>query len=480
MHVHEYAAQDATGLAQLVRDKEVSADEVYAAALAAIAEVNPTINAITNGPWERPLDHAADGPFAGVPFGLKDELGCHAAGVRYRCGSRLTGDGIAFPHDTYLMQKFREAGLATAAVMAVPEFSTSTNCTTVVHGTTRNPWDTNRSTGGSSGGTAAIVASGALPICHGSDGGGSIRVPAAWNGLVGLKPNRGRVSPGPDSQDSAAGLSHEFVMTRSVRDCAAMLDVVAGAMPGDAMVLQRPDRPWRDEVGAPPGHLRVAVCTEAFSGVTDPDVVAVVERVAHTLEELGHHVEPAKPVLDWDSFIGGFVPMGGLAMYGLVKAVSAMSGLAPGPDTLEAASLAAYQLGTTVTVDEILAFGLPINAICQLMGAFFLEWDLLLTPTTQIAAPPLDLLDNNARDVNFEDWMRMMFERFSSFTPIANVTGAPAITLPLGQTPEGLPVGVQLAGRVCDEAGLLRVAAQLEAAMPWSARRPAVYAGTEG
>jgi amidase len=480
MRIDEYSACDGTELASLIASGEVSADGVYTAALEAIGAVNPTINAIANGPWEHPLDHAADGVFGGVPFALKDELGNHPAGIRYRCGSRLAGEGIEFPHDTYLMQRIRQAGFATAALTTTPEFSAFPDTVTKVNGATRNPWNPGHTVGGSSGGTAAIVASGALPMAHGMDGGGSIRLPSAWNGVVGLKPSRGRVSAGPDLQEPQFGLSHEFVVTRTIRDCAATLDALAGYMPGDPTMLQRPSRPWIDEVGVAPQRLRIALWAKPLSGIVDPEVATVVDAVARELESQGHSVEPAMPAVDWDEFMSAIGPMGGLGLHGMISAVSAMTGISPGPETLEATSLATFNYGSRLGIQEFLAFLGPQNRIARSIGAFFEDYDLLLSPTAHTAAPPIGFLVNEDDDLDTDivGWLRTMFERCSTFTPLFNVSGQPAISLPLGQTTTGMPIGVQFVAPMCAEATLFRVAGLLEQTMPWAGRRPPIYASS--
>ncbi len=476
MDVEQYARQDATGLAELIRNRDVTAEEVHSAALAAIELVNPTINALAQGPWDKALDYRPDGRFAGVPFALKEDPHCHAANVRYQYGSRLTADGIAFGHDTFTMQRFRQSGLGAIGVTTVPEFLAYPDTITKLNGVTRNPWDPTRSVGGSSGGAAAIVASGALPVAHASDGGGSIRVPASWNGLVGLKPSRGRVSMGPDKHEAiGGGLGYEFVVTRTLRDCAAMLDALAGPMPGDPFIIKEPVRPWVQELQAPPRPLRIAVCTTAFSGSTDPEVVAVVESAAKSLEEFGHDIDMAAPDVDWEAFMRGFAPMAGAGVYAFIEGISAFTGRKPDSDTLEAASLAAHRYGTDVTVDDILGIGGPINNICRAFGEFFAEWDLFISPTTQIPAQPLGYLNQIDTEASFDCWLSSYFERLTTFTPLFNVTGGPAMSLPLGQTAAGLPVGVQLATPMCDEATLFQVAAQLEEALPWAARRPAIH-----
>ncbi len=477
MDVRDYAARDATALADLIRRREVSAVEVQAAALEAIGKVNPELNALAAGPWEKPLDYAADGPFGGVPFVVKD-LVCHPAGVPMRFGSRLTGAGIPFPHETYLMARFRQAGFATLGLSTTPEFGFNANTEALIYGSTRNPWDTTRSAGGSSGGTGALVAAGAVPVGHANDGGGSIRIPAALNGLVGLKPSRGRVSLGPDFQEALSGLAIEFVLTRTMRDCAAVLDAVAGPMPGDKFVIKPPERPWAQEVGADPGRLRVAMHTASWAGTpVDPEVAAAVEAVAHELAELGHHVAPATPVFDWDAFIGAQIPIWCAFLLEGIETIGALTGRQPGPETLEHTVLACLEHGRSVTVLQHAAALATCNQVSRAVGEFFTHWDLLITPTVNVPPYPLGYLDANDPSLDAVGWTRKIFD-ICSFTPLYNVTGTPALSLPLGWTVSGLPIGVQLAAPMCEEATLIRIGSQLEQTLPWADRRPIIHAAS--
>jgi amidase len=291
MKIEEYASLDATGVAELIKSGQVTADEVHKVAVEAIGKVQPEINARVAEPWEKPLEYDGSGPFAGVPFGLKDLI-CHAAGVPTKWGSRLTGEhGVVLDFDTELMARFRKAGLATTVLVSTPEMGYGGNTEPLVNGSTRNPWDLSRSVGGSSGGSAALVASGAVPVAHANDAGGSIRIPSSYNGTVGLKPGRGVVSLGPSFAEGVSGLASEFVVTRSVRDVAGILDQVAGWTPGERYRVQAPARPYVDELDANPTGLRIAIHTSSWAGTAvDPDAVAAVESVARTLEGLGHHV----------------------------------------------------------------------------------------------------------------------------------------------------------------------------------------------
>lgn len=477
MDVSEYTACDATELAKLLKNGDVQASEVHEAAVRAIAEVNPQLNAVADGPWEKPLEYNASGLFGGVPFVVKD-LVCHTADVPMRAGSRLTGTGgVRFGYETHLMSRFRDAGFAAAALTTTPEMGFNANTEALVYGSTHNPWDLDRSPGGSSGGTAALVAARAVPAGHANDGGGSIRIPAAFSGLVGLKPSRGRTPLGPDYQEALSGLAIEFVLTRSVRDCAGILDAVAGAMPGDKFVIKDPSRPWASEVGADPGALRVAVHTGSWAGTgVDPQVAAAVDEVGRQLQAMGHHVESATPVFDWEAFIASQVSVWCGFLAESVVALSAASGIEPGPDTLEHTTLACYEQGRDTTVVQMAEAAAAMNSVCRTVGEFFTNWDLLLTPTANTAALPLGFLDANDASLDAEGWTRKLFDN-CSFTPLFNVTGTPAISLPLGQTSDGLPIGVQVAGPMCSESTLIQVASQLEQAMPWSNRLPPVHAG---
>ncbi|MDK0524308.1 amidase family protein [Streptomyces sp. ML-6] len=476
MNFEEYAALDATALAAVIASGEVTADEVAALATEAIAGVDKELNAVAEGPFDRPLDHAADGRFAGVPFAIKD-LVCHAAGVPTRMGTRLLGEGHVPSADTHLMERFRAAGLATLAVTTTPELGFNGNSEALAYGSTRNPWNTAHSAGGSSGGSAALVAAGALPVAHANDGGGSIRVPAACNGLVGLKPSRGRVPSGPDWAEGLYGMGVELAVTRTVRDTAALLDEVAVSYPGDPFVIAPPTRPWIQEVGADPGRLRIAVHTESWAGShVDPEVARAVEETARVLEAAGHHVERGTPNIEWEALLDTNLVLWSSFLAGSVAGIEALTGATAGPENLERTSWACVEYGRKVGALELGRALTALNTVSREVGRFFTEYDLLLTPTMNTPAPLLGHLDANA-DLSAFEWTARIFD-VCSFTSLFNQTGTPAISLPLGQSTQGLPIGVQLAGPACSEAMLLCVAGQLEEAMPWAGRRPAVHAAT--
>lgn len=476
MTPEEYAELDATGLAALLSKGEVGDDEARDAATAAIDAVNPRLGALVGERFDAPLDHAADGPFAGVPFVVKDLI-LHAAGVPQRAGTRLLGDGVPMPADTHLMARFRRAGLATLALTATPELGFNATTESVANGPTRNPWDTTRSPGGSSGGSAALVAARAVPVAHANDGGGSIRIPAAACGLVGLKPSQGRTSPGPDYADPLLGMGVEFAVTRTVRDTAGLLDAVHGAEPGDRYLLPDPPRPYADEVSAGSRPLRVALWTTPFSGAgaVDPRCVAATETAARTLEGLGHAVEIAGPELDAAAFDDANLVAWTSFLADGVDVLAGALGVAPGPETLEAATLACAEHGRTLRAGDLYAADRVFNATRRAVAAFHQRYDVILTPTMNVPNTPLGHLDQNDPSRDARGWYDHIFST-AGFTALSNVTGNPAISLPLGRTEEGWPIGVQIVAPYAGESTLIALAADLERATPWAAHRPPLAA----
>lgn len=478
MRIDEYAQHDATGLAALIRGGEVSRTEVYDAAIAAIGAMNPRLNAIAAGPWEQPPPYRLDGPFGGVPFVLKD-LGAHPQGVAIRAGSRLSSPGITYSHESHLVGRFREAGFAAAALTTTPEFGLNTNTEAVLYGSTRNPWDVTRSAGGSSGGTAALVSAGAIPVGHAGDAGGSIRIPAGCCGLVGLKPSRGRTSDGPDRQEVLFGLAADFVIVRTVRDCASMLDAVAGGMPGDKFVVKGPARPWASEVGIEPAPLRVALHASSWSDVSvDPEVAEAVESVGRELELLGHHVEWAAPTFSWEEFVAATLVIWAHATAEAVDAIAAATGNQPSTETLEHTTLALYEYGCGLSALQLGTALQSVNTLSRSVGAFFTQHDVLVTPTMALLPTPLGHLNADDPSLTAEAWIRLVFG-VCPFTALLNCSGTPAMSLPLGWSARRLPIGIQFASAMCEESLLIRLASQLEMHMPWHAFRPPAYGTSE-
>ena len=474
----EYSSHDGLGLAELVAKKEIAPKELLDAALQAIAKVNPKLNAILQTLPEMAAaeirDGLGQGPFAGVPFLIK-ELLLQAKNVRSDMGSKLA-QGLVAPQDSELMARFRRAGLMLVGTTQTPELGYNPTTETTLFGPVHNPWDLARSAGGSSGGSGAAVAAGIVPLAHASDGGGSIRIPASCNGLVGLKPTRDRVPTGPDYADPLCGLAIEFAVTRSVRDAAALLDAVAGPDIGAPGHPVPPTRPFRQEVGTPPGRLRIAWTTTPASGEKiDPECVKAIHQTVSLLEELGHTLIEDRPHYDWETFLQNVHVIWTSFTTSSVNAIAAALNRKPGPDNLEAVTLACYEDGKRYTAVDLLSAMAHGNILSREVGRFFETVDVLVTPTIARVPAPLGELNQDRKGMTAMDWTRQVFA-YVPFTPLFNSTGQPAISLPLHWSVTGLPVGVQFAGRFGDESTLLRLASQLEQARPWADKRPPVHA----
>jgi amidase len=477
MEVEQYAAHDGVALAALVRDGEVSAAEVEEAARRAIAAVEPALHATVGELYDEAFEASTEGPFAGLPMLMKD-VAPHLEGQIVQGGSRWTGDGVRCPADTHLGGRIRAAGFRVIGRTRAPEFAFNATTEPTVHGPTCNPWDLERSVGGSSGGAAALVAARALPIAHGTDGGGSLRIPASLCGLVGLKATRSRLPVGPGNWEALHGMSHDFVLTRTVRDTAAVLDALHGPGPGDKYLIPPPARPYSDEVGADPGRLRIRWTTDAWAGAdVDPECVQAVEAVARTLEENGHDVEEGTPAIDAEALDRALVVGWAAGLAQRAAVLERALGRAPSEETLEACTFAMLQLGGTITAVQLLdAYG-DCNAVGRAIGSFFEDAEVLLLPSAAKVPWKLGELDQNDSSLDGPGWVRKLFDHYVPFTAMFNITGQPAISLPLGWTDSGLPVGVQLVARFADDAMLIRLSAQLEQALPWTDRVPPIAVG---
>jgi amidase len=477
VNLAEYTSCDALELARLLAAGHVAAAEVRDAALRAIEAVEPRLNAVVGGPYDDAAG-AEQGPLWGVPMAIKDTLA--EAGRPLGFGSRLL-EGFVAHRDATLAERFRAAGLVALVRTATPEFAFNTDTAPVVHGATRNPWDLSRSPGGSSGGSAALVAARALPVGHANDGGGSIRVPAAWCGLVGLKPSRGRVPLGPAVGEAVGGFAHEFTVTRTIRDAAALLDAVAGPSPGDRYYVARPQLRYVEALAAEPAPLRVAVHVDSFFGApTEPEVKAAVHATAAALEGMGHHVEEAFPAVAQESLRACMESVWAVDLAGLAEAFARIARREPGPENVEAASWACIRRGREVSGLELEAAGSVMNSVSRRWGSFLDAHDLFLCPTTPAAAPPSGVPDqDDERIARADQWTDEVFGRIP-FTPLANITGQPSISLPLGRAGDGMPLGVMLTAQTLREDLLLQVGSALEQAMPWGERLPAVHAGAVG
>jgi amidase len=477
MHLREYATFDGLGLAELVRRKEVKPEELVRTALSAIEAVNPALNAVidvldTGSTLAKGLPQ---GPFTGVPFLLKD-LVLHMAGVPTDLGCRLFR-GMVFPHDTTLMTRYRQTGIIPLGRTNTPELGFNATTEPVLHGPTHNPWNPEYSPGGSSGGTAAAVSAGIVPVAYSNDGAGSIRIPASLCGLFGLKPTRGRTPAGPDVAEGLNGLGAEHVLSRSVRDSAAMLDATQGPEVGEPYAVVPPERPYLEEVGREPGRLRIAVSRASASGaLADPECVAAVEDAAKLCRELGHDVVEAPPSYNLRAAEEAISAIWSSGTATWVDGLSAAMGRTPGPELLEASVWATVEYGREVKAVALQRAFAIMNHISRDLGRFFVEHDVLLTPTLPVAPFRLGVLNANA-PTTVQEWMRRVFS-FCAFTVAFNLTGQPAMSVPLHWSAQGLPVGVQFAGRFGDEATLFRLAGQLERARPWAQRTPPIHVAT--
>ncbi|HXQ91207.1 MAG TPA: amidase [Acidimicrobiales bacterium] len=473
---------DACAMATLVRDGDASPRELVDDAIERIQKLNPELNAVIRERFTEARDEAdaelPDGPFRGVPIVLKD-LMCFVAGEEIHEGMRALKEArYVAPRDQELARRFRAAGFVVVGRTNTPELGIVPTTEPLAYGPTRNPWDTTRSTGGSSGGSAAAVASGMVPLGHGGDGGGSIRIPASECGLVGLKPSRGRVSSGPQWGDVFAGLVCELALTRTVRDTAAVLDAVAGPAPGDPYAAPTPARPFLDEVGADPGRLRIGVQSVAFGGTvtTHPDCVTAAEEAAAVLGSLGHAVEPAHlAALDAPEFVDAFVLVWSAGIgYDVDHFWSGQLGRAIRQDEVEPLTWALVETARAASASEFLDAREKLQAISRRVAEWYEGgFDLLLTPTLAEPPPLLGEFDSPP-DNPLHGLLRAA--ALVPFTPPFNVSGQPALSLPLHWNGDGLPIGVQLVAPYGREDVLLRVAAQLEEAVPWGDRRPPVCA----
>jgi amidase len=479
----DLATLDATTQAELVRNGEASPLELVDAAIARIEKLNGELNAVILPLYERARAAASgalpDGPFPnapfwGVPIVVKDLDGT-LAGAPYHAGNKLLKERNNVSTTTsYLFEKLERAGFVIVGKTNTPEFGLMTTTEPQAYGAARNPWDVTRSTGGSSGGSGAAVASGMVPVGHAGDGGGSIRIPASHCGLFGLMPSRGRVSFGPAEAEAWAGLVRRHVVTRSVRDSAAVLDVLQGYMTGDWYSAPPPERSYAQEATTEPGRLRIGVRTAAPLGIAEVDAecAAAVEATAALLESLGHTVESASPTaLDDISVLETFTTVMAAAEHAEILAIEEAIGRPVTADDVEPSTWVTVQAGAALDAGHYINALTKMQAVTRRTIAWWLDegYDILLTPTC--AEPPPELGDLIRPETN---GARLL--PFAIFTAPFNVTGQPAMSVPLHWTASGLPVGVQLVGAPYREDVLFRVAAQLEATRPWAERRPPVHA----
>jgi amidase len=463
---------DAVGQAELVRTGEVSAAELTELAIERLERLDPSVNALVFRRFERARQEAAAGSdataFAGVPFLLKDAVQ-HSEGDRYQHGMRFLRDHPwTSPHDTELTRRYKAAGLVLLGRTNVPELTMSPTTEPLAFGPTRNPWSPSHSAGGSSGGSAAAVASGMVPVAHGNDMGGSIRIPASCCGLVGLKPSRDRTSLAPDFGEYWGPLTHEHVVTRTVRDSAAVLDATAGVVPGDLHTAPLPARPWAEEIGRDPGRLRIGLVVEAPSGgPVDPLCAGAAIEAARRLEATGHHVEDLHGPSLSDS--EGSEAMRTIIAAGIARDVRRWEErLGAAVEEIEPMPALMVEFGQSVTAIQLVDAVDRLARWSRHVAAATSAFDVVLSPTMAILPPELGTLsgDNPLAD------MAAGLSAMTSFAIPFDVSGQPAISLPLSWAPTGLPIGVQLVARYGREDVLFRLASQLEQAEPWADRHP--------
>ncbi len=468
----DYERYDGLGLADLVKTRAVTAKELLTAAVARIEARNPAVNAVVNRMYDRAEATIAAGlpagPFTGVPYLLKD-LGVYYTGTVTSSGSAFFRDAIA-DHDSEIVARLKRAGLVILGKTNTSEFGLSTSVEPKLFGPTRNPWNLEFSAGGSSGGAAAAVASGMLPVAHATDGGGSIRIPASCCGLFGLKPTRARTPLGPDFGEGWSGMGVGHAVTRSVRDSAALLDATAGPDVGDPYWAPPPGGPYLAEVGVDPGRLRIAFTTKAWSGhPVDADCVAAVLASAKLCESLGHSVAEASPFIDEELHNKARRVVIGANTRTTLEARGKALGREPRPDDVETFTWAAAESGRELTASDYAGAIRVLHQIGRVVGRFFTRYDVLLTPT--MCEPPykLGVLSMSGNDP--QTYLQALLGTIA-FTSLFNTAGNPAMSVPLHWSASGLPVGVQFAAPFGDEATLLRLGSQLEAARPWVDRRP--------
>lgn len=474
----DLAGTDAVGLSDMIRKKDIAPREAIAAAAAAIEVLDQELNFRCQDYTAEALEQAenfnvAEQPLPCVPFLVKD-LGAQMEGKVCDAGSRLAA-GVVAKHDTELMARFRRAGLVTLGKTNTPEFGANIITENALQGVTRNPWNKDYSPGGSSGGAAAAVAAGALPIAHANDGLGSIRIPASMCGLYGLKPTRQRIPSGPDIAEASGGRAAELVVTRSVRDTAVLLDAVHGTDPGAPHFAPPPKRPYVEELTNPPKKLRIALMTTSFSGAKPAPICAqAAAETAAMCEAMGHIVEAATPDIPWEDYLWSLkvTAQGGFAAG--VHLTAEATGRTPSPDNLEPLTWASYQAGMNVSLLDYHK-GLGVyGKVQRAVGRFFEKYDLLITPMLMRPPPVVEYFVGKEVDIDaFWDWFGG--DAYSPFAGVFNVTGQPAASLPLHMSEEGLPIGTHIVGRFGDEGTVLGLSAELERASPWSSRRPAVH-----
>jgi amidase len=478
MNVAEYATYDALGLAELVAKKQVSPKELAETAAAAVNKIDSKVKSVVELYADRieKLDERSlgSGPFRGVPFLIKDMFG-HEQGRKIEFGSRLC-EGMTVETGTYFADMLKASGVNILGRSAAPEYSMSATTESVMFGNTSNPWKQGYSAGGSSGGAQAAVTAGIVPIAHGSDIGGSIRIPASLCGGVGLKPSRMRVSVGPVVDEGGWGYSVNLVQAKSVRDVAAMLDCLSIPQVGDPFIIPQPEAPYATLAKASPGKLRVGIVLDELTGVkVDAEVAAAVEATGNALAAMGHSVDVAKVDMGGVEVLSATTDLFFFGFDLRLDAYGQRSGHRPGPDTLEPAIFSVYQAAKDITPARFIAANNAANIARRKLGTFFAKFDLWLSPTTARVAEPWGKYHLSKPGVGWHNLIEELFKVPCQFTIPHNIMGTPAMSLPLAMHSSGVPIGVQIAAKPAAEALVLQVAMALEETMPWKGRTPSLH-----
>jgi len=478
MDITEYAAYDGLGLAELVARKEVSPKELALTALAATETVNDRVNAVVETYDDRigDLDETGlgAGQFKGVPFLIKD-VGGQEKGRKIEYGSRLC-EGMVSDVDTHFVKLLRAAGVNVIGRTNTPEYSIAGTTENLLYGDISTPWREGYSAGGSSGGAAAAVAAGIVPLAHGSDIGGSIRIPAAWCGDVGLKPSRGLISAGPVLDEGGFGLAMNFVQSKTLRDTAAMLDCLSIPQSGDPFIIRRPDQPFSSFLTAPERPLRIAYSNTPLmnDAPVDPEIAAATKATALKLEELGYDVEEATLPFDHEEASRSMAHFWFFGFHNRLDGYARATGREVGPETIEPVVFEIYKMAQSLAPEKFLASLQWINTARRRIGEFFSTYDILVSPTAVIPSPPNGPYGLNQHGFDPVDFLIHTDKPVQYCFPF-NVTGGPAISLPLFQHSSGLPIGIQLASGPSKDHLLLGLGATLEQAMPWRVRTPDLH-----
>jgi len=473
---HDLLFRPVTELAELVRSGELSSAELVETSVRRIEELNPELNAFIDVFGDDAIAEAQqvsagdERPFAGIPIAIKNNRA--VAGRRLTMAANFAGDFIT-PHDTNVVAKLKAAGFIVVGTTTLPEWGIMPTTETARFGATRNPWDTDRTTGGSSGGSGAAVAAGMVPIAHANDGGGSTRIPAACNGLVGLKPQRGRISNAPEAGEIF--LVTDGVLTRTVEDTARVLDCISGPVLGDASWAPPPSEPFAATAAREPGTLRIVLALEPPmpDAVVDPQVEAATRATAELLTSLGHDVVEATPPWVRPDLADLFTALFGPAICTQIALMEMINGRAPTEDDMEPLSWAIWNLSKSIDSTSAMGAGYMLQAFARQFITWADQYDAVLTPTLAELPVPLGTMSTMDRDDPMAGFARSAM--FTPFTAVCNISGQPAISLPLSQSSEGLPIGAHLIGKPAEEGNLLALSAQLEAARPWADRHPPAY-----